>query len=581
MEVLRQSGNRCGEHTVLNAWAYMLDIPLATTRKRALGKSSYDQVRQMIRLALQGQLDSLTIRAWMQHYEYAVEEPLSQVQETRTQNPSLPDKLRNMQTVALNEYAFNDIVDDMHTQEQTINQGHAINWGAVTVPSDGATIKQTEHAPKVATGIVLPPSGQDPAADSVAGPSGTSSNSANSIVLVQTPPPPQAVFPPPTTWGQSLIRGLAYHRDMKARNPRATKGALKDASFIKSPSNMADYDVILGIAPIWEGLQRLGRADVEFTYAGMDVLSPGYREQAIGAVGRWGRFIMPLYFPPRSTEAFEDQGEGKPKIDRIGHLLLCVAELVNSQEMAVQLQILDSRPGIVNIQQIELKAKSIIYDSGWLDAYRGGTRIKPVYRPSILWPVPWQVGINTCGLHVIFNAWATMLDIPVYPYFLRRGRSRAVEYDLIDHGFLKHGLEIVNLALGGFMDSATIQAFFNFYGYSVEQRYGDPARLCVPVNAVGMNQDKLRLTLQKRQWIRSIESAGERDVRYEDADIASLMGDGLSQEEAWKALSIESGNPQLAFHWHIRQEPPGSLPKPEEALSPRTPDRREDKPSIM
>lgn len=573
MEVLEQSPNRCGEHTVLNAWAYMLGIPLATTRERGLAKSSYDQVRQLIRLALRGQLDSLTIRAWMQHYRYAVKESLSQVQQTQIQNSGLPNKLRNMQTVALNEDAFNKIVDDMHTQEKAINQGHATIWGTVTIPSGGATIEQLGNTPKLATGVVSPPFGQDPVIDSVADSSSTSGNSASSTVSAQIPSPPQVSVPSPTSWWQSLIRGIEYHKAMRAMNPRTTEGALKDASIIRRSSNMADDEVVLGIAPIWEGLQRLRRADVDFTYAGMDTFSPGYEEQVIGAVGRLSRFIMPLYFAPPTTKALEDQGKGEKKIDSVGHLLLCVAELVNSQPMVVQLQIFDSCPGIVNIQQIVIRVRSIIHDSGWLGVNADGTPITLVCRPCILKRIPRQVGFNTCGLHVIFNAWATMLDIPINPNYLRRGRSSADENDFIDQGFLARGLEIVNLALGGFMDSATIQAFFNAYGYSVEQRFGDPARSVIPVNAVGMNLDKFRLTLQKRKWTRSLESAEERGVRYPDADIASLVGQGLSETEAWRALSIKSGDPLTASDWHLEQEPCGSLPKPEEALSPKTPDR--------
>lgn len=82
-EVLRHSRNRSGEHTVMNAWAYMLEIQLASKRETSLGHKSYEDVRNMIHLAFRGQLDSLTIRAWMQHSKYAVDEPLSQLQRSQ------------------------------------------------------------------------------------------------------------------------------------------------------------------------------------------------------------------------------------------------------------------------------------------------------------------------------------------------------------------------------------------------------------------------------------------------------------------------------------------------------------------
>ena len=201
-KVLKQSenGNRCGEHTVLNAWACMLGITLATTRKGTLAKTSYDQVRFMIHLALQGQLDSLTIRAWMQHSGYAVKEPLSQLQQAQIQNPGLPNRLRNIQTVALNEYAFNEIISDMRKQEQATNQEQVFNWGAVTLPPNLATTLQPGQAPTVATEFALPLVSQGSVADL----SGTSVFSGTSIGSTETPQLPQASPPSPKTWRESL-----------------------------------------------------------------------------------------------------------------------------------------------------------------------------------------------------------------------------------------------------------------------------------------------------------------------------------------------------------------------------------------
>lgn len=578
VDVLGQSVNRCGEHTVLNAWAYMLEIPLAATRKGALAKASYEDIRRMIGLALRGQLDSLTIRAWMQHYKFAISEPLSQLQQTQKQNPDLPNKLRYMQTVALNEKAFNEIVDDMHTQEQAANRDHARIWGAVSVPPGCATTQQSGHAPEVATGFTLPLPGQGSAAgssdtcggsDSSSGSSDASGDSGSSSGSADTPPPPPASLQTPGTWKESLVRGLASHIALRAKNPRTTKGALKDATIIRDSSNMADYEVILGIAPIWESLKRLRRADFDFTYAGMDIFSPGGKQEEVGAVGGWSRFIMPLFFSSTTSEALEDQVKGQERIHPAGHLLLCVAELVDARPMTVQLRIFDSRRGTVTEEQIALSAERIINRSRWLGS--AGPLIQVLYRPCIWNRVPQQVGINTCGLHVIFNAWATMLGIPIHTEILRRGRSREEENDATDQRFLAQGLEIVNLALEGFMDSTTIQAFFNVYGYSVEQRFRDSARSVIPVKAIGMNQDKFGRTLRKRVWSSKLEYAGARMETFPDATMAGLVAQGLSRDQAWTALAIAGGNSDGAFHWHYAQDVAGELPKPEEALSPKTP----------
>lgn len=550
-EVLRQSGNRCGEHAVMNAWAYMLEIQLASTRERGLGTTSYREIRKMILLALRGQLDSPTIRAWMQHSKYAVDVPISQFRQTQIQQPDSPKPLKNMQTVALNEDAFNEILRKLHEREQR----HANLWRAIPVPLNGATTQQSGLASNVATGITLSHTGQDPIAgssgiSSVSSSSGSSGSSTNSANI-----PPV----PPRTWQESLDHGLAYHKNLKARNPRTTEDRRKPASQIPDSSDMADVDVVLAIASIWEGLKRLGRAEYDFAYAGMDVFGPGGEQQKIGAVGGRRRFIMPLLLSSISPEALENQGEGKEKINQVGHLLLCVAEVVDDDPLTVQVTPFNSMPSTGYHRDIVRAVLSTIDRSGWL----GVAVDRGQFRRFLRVPVPRQVGSNTCGLHVIFNAWATMLGIPIHHGPCRRGRPGKNENDR----FLQQGLEIVNLALGGFMDSTTIQAFFNVHGYSVEQRFGDPAHAVIPVNAVGMNYEKFRRTLLKRHWSDKFASARARGTTFSDADMADLMGLGMSQEQAWRALLISGGNREGAAQWHLDQEPP------EEALSPKTPDR--------
>ena len=275
---------------------------------------------------------------------------------------------------------------------------------------------------------------------------------------------------------------------------------------------------------------------------------------------------MPLFFSKISAE---ELATGKGEIQDPGHLLLCVAELVDNEPKTVQVQVFYSRFGTVDNRYIVQKAGRVIRSCGWLSI------IQPkqvVFRPFVRTPVPEQVGINTCGLHVILNAWAVMLGIPIRPK-RRREPSKGDEMYATDEEFLKLGLRIVNLALEGFMDSTTIQAFFNVFGYSVEQRFGDLARAVIPVNAVGMNLNKLDRTLEKRHWDTLLAASGYRKIKYKDADMAYLRGEGLSEDEAWRALTITSGNRDLAFQWHYERDPAGELPTPEDALSPKTPDR--------
>lgn len=569
VDVLRQSGNRCGEHTVLNAWAYMLDIPLATTRDRKLGYGSYIEVRRMITLALRGQLDSLTIRAWMQHSGYAEDEPLSQLQQIQMEHPDSPNNLRNMQTVALNENTFNEIVNDINLQEQAASQADATKCSALSVPSDGiapvipdgagCSTLQSKHAAEVTTRTKSPLSSAIQSLDTDS--PNNNSISSNPTVSTKSTSSKSDSQLPYRNWKEFLVNRRADMRLFK----RTSLNPLKTPSHIRSHSRLADYDVVLGIAPIWEGLKRLNRADFDFTYAGMDVFSPSEQDEMVGAVGGRSRFIMPLFIWDEDSEALENPRRGSPGSSGIGHLLLCVAELINDEPMTVRCEIMDSSPGSAPAEDIVAKIKRIIENSRWLDT--GGFTPPIVYQFSIRF-VPHQVGMHTCGLHVILNAWAYMLGIPIYPKSYRRGRTAEDQFDKADEEFLESGLELVNLALAGLMDSEIIQAFFNVHGYCDEQRFGDPARAVVKVNAIGMNQEKLRLTLNQRR----IAPARSRGDQFNEAHIDYLKGQNMSEDQAWRALLMCGGNVDRAMSWHFGSSPVGEMERPESALSPKTPE---------
>ena len=569
VNVLPQSSNRSAEHTVLNAWAYMLGIPLAPTRKRKLGATTYLEVRKMVNLALRGRLDSLTIQAWMQNYKYTVQVPFSQLQRHQTQHSELPNNLRKMQSVAINKDSFNKMVNQSYMREQAAKQTHAIVWADIPIPSG----KAPAHPSKPANKDPTPHSSQDPTStnDPIASPSSASSSSISYFLgspssPVRHPSPVRGDYAPPRNWQAKLILGMTINRTLSTKIPRGTQDTRKTPTIIPSASNMTDDNVILGIAPIWEGLQRRRQAQVDFTYAWMDVLSPMPMLERIGAVGRRSKFIMPLFFDPA----------GKETNDGIGHLLLCVAEVVDYEKKKtegpteVQLEILDSRPGTVAIEHIVSKAKEAIESSHWL-ARKGSGRREIVYRPPIERKVPLQVGRNTCGLHTILNAWAYMLNIPIYPHATRRRFPNDSSYN-DDDRFIERGLQMVNLALAGYMDSRTIQAFFNVWGYSVQQDYTNPNDEANEVRAVGMNQDKFLRTLKRRQQSRRMGRAIYNLKRFPDADMDSLMAFGLNEEEAWNALVVNKGRVQKALLWHFGFDPSGVLPRVEDALSPKTPD---------
>ena len=85
-----------------------------------------------------------------------------------------------------------------------------------------------------------------------------------------------------------------------------------------------------------------------------------------------------------------------------------------------------------------------------------------------------------------------MLGIPLLEE-LKRSNHR----DDNDTEFLERALDIVNLALAGCMDSRTIQAFLNVYGYSAKQDVHDLPEHTV--NAVRKGPRRLERSLEHQK----------------------------------------------------------------------------------
>ena len=102
--VTKQScGNTCAYHTILNAWAYMLKLPLAI-RKEPYTPSFYRHAKRLMWCALRGQLDGPTISAFLQITGYWQSPILVESQQ---------DVLHRMRSVAMNEQVLTEIIDQM------------------------------------------------------------------------------------------------------------------------------------------------------------------------------------------------------------------------------------------------------------------------------------------------------------------------------------------------------------------------------------------------------------------------------------------------------------------------------------
>lgn len=565
-----QRGNlsdKGGEHTVLNAWSYMLNLPLSINLILPDTAVLYDQVRIMITCALRGRLDCSTIRAFMHHIGYIRPQSIVEVR----QNESLettPTKGRNkMRCVAMTEHVLASRVYCMQKyRQETRKKGNGGHQVAASVPQ---------------------PTGRAPVVSSKRQRSGSPvTNSKSPIasryrdeVVKDGPEDPSTA----KTWQEILDRGLARHRHSKGTRKKTSRGGAKEPLFIKGFSNLTDDEVVTAIATVWEGLRRHGR---KYAYAGLDIFASagtgGEPLEGFGVVGGQNAFIMPLLI---NSERSHQGKKIRPKHNKpAGHLLLGVAELESRdepiQKQTVRIRYFDSLPGSVSSQDIENAAIGTVRRSNWLGTDASNQPISPKSYARTDIPVPWQPdGTNACGIYLILNAWAYMLHIPIHPGRDRRQNfnldvftdtDEFLETDVVLESdfFLLQALEIINLALSGNMDSRTIQAFLNVYGYSAPQDPNNEGDSVVEVPAIGMNAHKLLLTGRRvREQEERLVSATQQQQHPTDEQVAQLLEFGvdhrLSTAQVQEALIFAKGNMEEA---HARLENTPAL-----ALSPQTP----------
>ena len=373
---------------------------------------------------------------------------------------------------------------------------------------------------------------------------------------------------PSRTWDEILCsRLIVHHEEQDAAGDRHEYHRIAEAS------GMTLDDVLFAIATIREPLRNAGN---DFAFAGSDVIDPYVQEmvaanlmQGTGVVGEGNVFIMPLFFPPdaedleeeyernreerkkakeeKATNAKEEAEKGKANTDTpdsssaLGHLLLAVAEKTHAESGKVKIEILDSYEQNIHPDAIRRRAQGIA--CAWL-----GTEVEPEFDFR---DVPQQARrSNVCGLYVILNAWAIMLDIgPIRKGRRRRGRC-GIHWDFVDYG-----LEIVNLALAGFMDSRTIRAFLNRFGYTDVEEPTDREDIEGGNAVVAVRMDPRRFERTLQQWslqsspttsARSPGSDGQKTVRKFPIHLLQAFLDsappGTTLDEANTYLEITRGD---------------------------------------
>ena len=328
-------------------------------------------------------------------------------------------------------------------------------------------------------------------------------------------------------WARVFRQGRARHRKSIRLEPlnreRNGHGKTLDPAVLELPgfSNLSDDDVINAVGSFWIALKDQGSI---FGYGTAGLFKNG-RDGSLGLMANGvvpfsNKFIMPLLFTVDEQEAMtaikkhrekpvktsslgpkprgviktrngkskklapssKHSDSSEPDSKCIGHFLLAIS--TTEQDDTISTTLLDSYPGYVTLSETTLAYRGLVTHSGWLGRNPDGTAATraPNFTAALTPTVPIQQGGNTCGLYVILNAWASMFDIPITANPRRRVRDWS-SYEK----FRSLALEIVNLALRGYMDSRTVRAFMVVYGYAKKTAAQNAPR----IDAARMERDTL------------------------------------------------------------------------------------------
>ena len=294
------------------------------------------------------------------------------------------------------------------------------------------------------------------------------------------------------TWRSRLEARLDRHRSCKLRKAEQKKEFLQ----LESLNMMTQEGIILAVASLWEALRR---KNISFAFGHHSTYAPPatYTKPSAdeGVVTGDRGLLMPLLLPNETA-------------DKVGHYVFAIAYLeryINGKPL-VRIDIFDSKRAVLDFAVVEGEARRIVMESGWLGPLRrpNGELIEPLWSGAHDIEVPEQLELD-CGFSVIINAWAVMLGIPIQHG--DRGR-REVDGYYDDQAFLDQGLEIVNLALAGCMDSETIQAFLNTHGYSAEQSVDNEQEAVQHATTFRMNEGRFIEIFRKENRLRRWRATG-------------------------------------------------------------------------
>lgn len=293
---------------------------------------------------------------------------------------------------------------------------------------------------------------------------------------------PSSALPRPN-WKAKFERGLRRHKESQRHEVvpqilhQIDYSGLDAEITKKSPlhdcKNLFDEEVVKGIATLWTALQNQGKY---FAFGSTNTFI-GYRSvdfhdmKEPAVKGPNYPFIMPLVFAPSSdnTQHGHPNSEFDPSKARplptTGHHILAVARVTDGP---IVVTVLDTMPHLLECARIEEVVTDVVTRSGWLGKDKNDLPL-PVW-PTVKFEypkVPEQEDLNTCGIYVILNAWATMLELEIAP---QKARLLLPQEMTPKVPFLTSAIDLINLAIAGHLDTETIVAFFFSYGYILEPR---------------------------------------------------------------------------------------------------------------
>ncbi|KAI4099244.1 MAG: hypothetical protein L6R37_006046 [Teloschistes peruensis] len=217
------------------------------------------------------------------------------------------------------------------------------------------------------------------------------------------------------------------------------------------------------------------------------------------------------------------KGKGKEKtgtMKPVGHTVFAVAH--RRADGTIETRLMDSWPGYWDSSHNSTgrnphnTVRKLVERSGWLAQDRKGYP-QPLPTAPQFEEVNMRVpqhgsGENSCRIHAILNAWRYMLELPELDNTQRLHHETysSIDRDDLEESFMNEALLLINLAIAGYMDYLTIQAFMVFHGFCGWQPVDDEDVLSTRV-IPRIDADILGKELECDQYDMSVENAAKND----------------------------------------------------------------------